>query len=107
MTQHSLFDARRSEKLKAEGMAIAADNARDYLEIAREIAREIALAHPRQECDADRVGRVLKRRLDIETLGPAAGSLFRGKEWIFTGQWVKSKRITNHSRMIRIWRLVL
>lgn len=105
--QASLFDGQRSEQLKRDGMALAADNAGQYLDLARQIAREIALAHPNQECDADKVGRILKRRHGIDTLGPAAGSLFRGKEWEFTGRWVKSKRITNHSRMIRVWRLVL
>lgn len=97
-----LFDEGWSDKLKEDGMAKAADNRQEQLEIARDIAKRIA--KEQGTVNADDVGRALKR-IGINTLGPAAGSLFRGKEWVFTGQWVKSKRITNHSRMIRVWKL--
>ena len=99
----SLFDEEWSDKLKEEGMAKAAYNKRDALITARRIAK--ALARRNGTVNADDVGRILKRTCGIDSLGPAAGSLFKGKEWTFTGNWVKSKRITNHSRMIREWRL--
>ena len=98
-----LFDEGWSDKLKEDGMAKAADNRQEQLEIARNVAK--AIAKKKGTVNADDVGRVLKLIIGIDTLGPAAGSLFRGKEWVFTGQWVKSKRITNHSRMIRVWKL--
>ncbi len=100
--QHSLFDEGLGDKLKQQGMELAEDNARSSLEIARDIAVEISKS-TNGLCDADQVGRVLKRDHDIDTLGPAAGSLFRGKHWRFTGNWVKSQRIVSHSRMIRQW----
>jgi len=103
MKQHNLFDGPRSDRLKQRGMEIAASNAETALSLARDIAKELARYKP--WVNADDVGRVLKQRHGIETLGPASGSLFKSSEWIFTGQWVKSERISNHSRMIRNWRL--
>ena len=99
----NLFDEKLSDKLKEKGMAKAADNTREMLVKARLIAKQIA--KKTGTANADQVGRVLKRIYMIDSLGPAAGSIFKGKEWEFTGNWVKSKRITNHSRMIREWRL--
>jgi hypothetical protein len=103
MMQHSLFDGPRSDYMKERGMKIAESNAETALGLARGIAKELARHKP--VVNADDVGRVLKQRHGIETLGPAAGSLFKSSEWVFTGQWVKSARISNHSRMIRNWRL--
>ena len=37
-----------------------------------------------------------------ELMGNAAGSLFRGNEFQFTGQWKRSERISNHARVIRM-----
>ncbi len=101
-----LFDAEESERLKRLGMEAAAGNNRAALNLARRIAR--ALGRQFGKVNADDVGRILKRDYDIESLGPAAGSLFRdpSKCWKWTGDWKKSSRITNHSRMIREWRYV-
>ena len=104
MNQQQLFDSEMSDKLKADGMARAEDNAKSALEIAREVAVEIG--RTRRFVDADDVGKVLKERNDIDTLGPAAGSLFRQKCWRFTGRWRKARRISSHSRMIRVWEYV-
>ena len=101
MTQYDLFNEKQSDLLKREGMEIAADNALTSLDLAREIAVE--LYRKQGVVNADDVGRVLKLRHGIETLGPAAGSLFRSQKWRFTGKWVKSKRVKNHSRMLREW----
>ena len=98
----NLFDEKLGDKLKKEGMEKAANNLVTPLQLARSIAKDIARS--KGVVNADDVGRRLKWH-GIDSLGPAAGSIFAGKEWIFTGNWVKSKRITNHSRMIREWRL--
>jgi hypothetical protein len=103
MKQTNLFDGDRADRLKREGMEQAEDNAQSSLKLARMVARQIATR--KGVVNADDVGRVLQRDYNLHTLGPAAGSLFRGKEWEFTGNWVKSKRVTNHSRMLREWRL--
>jgi len=38
-------------------------------------------------------------------LGNAAGSIFAGKRWKFTGDRVKSRRPSAHAREIKVWRL--
>jgi len=99
------FDDHRGEQLKFEGMMNAAEVRKWQLTLARGIAEKIALGRASRLCNADDVGRVLKRKHSIDTLGPASGSLFKHKNWEWTGDWVKSKRVSNHSRMLRQWRL--
>lgn len=38
-------------------------------------------------------------------LGNAAGSIFHSAEWEWTGEFVPSRRVSNHGRFIRTWRL--
>lgn len=102
----SIFDEKRGEKLKQQGMEQAADNARDYLHIAREVAQEIAKGRFDRCVTADDVGRVMKVDYGIDTLGPAAGSLFKTNNWKWTGEFRKSKRVTNHSRLLRVWQYI-
>ena len=104
--QNNLFDFAEAKRRKEDGMAIAADNQADWLQIARDIAVELALQNPFRTCNADAVGEVLLERHGIASLGPAAGSLFKGGNWEFTGQRFLSKRKTNHARELKIWRLV-
>lgn len=101
MTQSELFDGLRSERLKQDGMASASSKSEELLGHARTFARRYATVHG--QVTADDVGRYMKAEHGIETLGPAAGSIFKGKGWRFTGEYVKSKRITNHSRLLRVW----
>lgn len=98
------FDARLSKALKERGMALAAGNNYDLLAV----ARIIALTHDKASIGitADDVGRALKDLGKPHCLGPAAGSLFKEKHWVFTGEWRPSKRTTNHGRMLRVWRYV-
>ena len=103
MAMNNLFNGKRSEQLKQRGLDLAADNVPTALEQAREIANDLARVFG--TANSDEVGMVLKNIHGIDTLGPAAGSIFRGSEWEFTGNWIKSTRITNHGRMIREWRL--
>ena len=101
-----LFDLAKGRKRKEEGMALAADNQLDWLQVARNIAVEIAKRDPNRCCNADAVGLELYKRHGITTLGPAAGSLFKEPHWEFTGQRVLSKRKSNHARELKLWRLV-
>jgi hypothetical protein len=102
MTQSDLFDAAESRRRKAHGMAIAEDAADTLLTQAREFARSHAIYWG--EVNADNVSKWLELN-GLPDLGPAAGSLFRGKEWEFTGQFKQSTRKTNHARLLRVWRL--
>lgn len=100
MTQSDLFDAAESRRRKERGMALAADAAPALLDRARSYARSLG----RGSVTADDVSEWLEQQ-GLPDLGPAAGSLFRGSEWEFTGRFVQSTRKTNHARLLRVWRL--
>lgn len=97
-----LFDLLEARARKEQGMRLAADNQPTELDLAREIAA--TLGRRCGEVDADMVGRILKAQHGIESLGPAAGSIFRGKEWEFTGRRKLSARKTNHARELKVWK---
>jgi len=97
-----LFDWRKSQDAKDQGISRAA-NANPDLEKARDIARELCRDHG--SCDADQVGRLLFDRHGITSLGPAAGAIFKSREFEPTGEYVRSARKTNHRRMLFRWRL--
>jgi len=104
-----LFDAAGGEKAKAEGME-AGEHGNMLRHIRLSEVRGIAysLAKERGSITSDVVAlHVLsKTGRDIAVdLGPAMGSLFKGNEWIFTGERVKSTRVKNHSRELKVWRL--
>ena len=101
MNQPTLFDAIESAARKEQ--ALAKLDSADVLTMARTLARLHATRYG--TVTADIVGRLMKERYDIDSIGPAAGSLFRGAEWEFTGQRVLSSRVSNHSREIKVWRL--
>ena len=102
MTQTDLFDAAESRRRKERGMALAADAAPTLLDRARAYAQATAIV--RGSVTADDVSEWLEQQ-GLPDLGPAAGSLFRGPEWEFTGRFVQSTRKTNHARLLRVWRL--
>ena len=89
------------ERLKQEGMKRAADRQHVLLERARGIAGRIA--GNRGEVTADDVARELGDA-DTLKLGNAWGSVFR-YGFVHTGEWRKSERVSNHSRMNRVWRM--
>lgn len=89
------------EALKDAGMQAAADHRREELEQARAIARQVALQGD-GTCDMDRVRALLPEHVD---LGPAAGSVFQGKEWADTGVRIRSTLPANHARELRVWKL--
>tara|TARA_R110000824_G_scaffold149861_1_gene320230 strand:- start:508 stop:864 length:357 start_codon:yes stop_codon:yes gene_type:complete len=100
------FDASESERLKNSGMELAAEPKNELLKIARDCASAVALAG-NGTCNADKVAqRMGWLGYSLDELGPAAGSIFKGKDWEFTGDRVNSKRITNHARELKVWRLV-
>jgi hypothetical protein len=97
----NLFSAIESADLKEA--ALSKLESAGLLALARIVARQ----HAEEFCTvtADIVGRLMKERYGIDSIGPAAGALFRGAEWEFTGQRVLSSRVSNHSREIKVWRL--
>lgn len=100
------FNAEEGERLKAEGMAAAAEKEATLLDIARDCARAVALIGD-GTCNADQVAaRMLMMGQEPRDLGNAAGSIFKGKHWEFTGERVKSKRTASHANELKIWRLI-
>lgn len=105
MNQLPLFDGKRARAAKAKGMARAAAHHNELLEIARKIAESIAISNDRT-VDMDRVSqRMVALGYNPADLGNAAGSVFKGEQWEFTGERVKSIKVKNHSRELKIWRL--
>lgn len=105
MEQRQLtFDDLKGRKARDRGMESAAEKRRFLLDLARRIA--VAFAYNNGEVTADDVQRELIRRgFNPRDIGNAAGSIFKTKEWEFTGRWLESARVSNHARAIRVWRL--
>ncbi len=92
-----------SQAAKKRGMSRSARNNAVFLVWARSIARMIAVT--RGTVTTDDI-----RRVAVETGHPPAtpqawGSIFKDKEWEFTGNREPSKHIANHGRELKVWRL--
>jgi hypothetical protein len=100
------FDLGKGEKRKEEGLALAAStlSRKQLLEMARLCAIRVVNRFGEVTYD-DVFYEMIRQGLDPIALGNAAGSIFRGKEFIFTGRWEKSRRVSNHARVNRVWRL--
>tara|TARA_R110000824_G_scaffold117800_5_gene269816 strand:- start:1363 stop:1683 length:321 start_codon:yes stop_codon:yes gene_type:complete len=105
MTQQSLlFNLGTGRARQSAGQRLAATHRAALLHKARAIAVRVA-QHRADRCAcADDVYRHLNPT-DSARLGNAAGSLFHGPHWIFTGRWMSSRRITNNARDIKVWKL--
>ena len=88
------------QALKRTGMKQAAENRAELLERARQIA--LQFAHKNGTVTADDVA----FRMD-KPLGPAAGSIFKTKDFEFTGERRQSTRPDNHARELKVWRLTI
>lgn len=92
------------DERKRRGIKRAIESKPDLYHRACEIARELGRA--RGEITADDVMEELMRRRLSTNLGNAAGGLFRGANWEFTGRWRKSARPSNHGHQNRVWRFI-
>jgi hypothetical protein len=99
------FDRTAAEQGKRDGMKRAAASKAILLGLAREIARNYAMAHG--EVTADDVKRVMLEQYGYESweLGNASGSIFTGGDFEFTGRYIKSDRPDSHRNLLRIWKL--
>lgn len=103
--QGLLFDDDAGKNAKQFGIETAALNRATVLEIAQTIALELGPQYG--EVHADMVfRRLIARNISPKQLGPAAGAIFRGPHWEFTGRMHRSRRISNHARRICIWRYI-
>ncbi len=97
----NLAEGERQKDAGIEQASEALSKAR-LVAVARQFAFDIAKS--RGSVTADDVFQEMeKRSLYPELLGNAAGSIFRGKDFVFSGQWKKSARVSNHARMNRVW----
>ncbi len=104
MSSLPLFSLPAGRTQRDAGMDRAAARRAPVLRKARSIAVTVALSRTDRCATADDVYRhltIAERR----GLGNAAGSLFRGPRWTFTGRRTPSRRISNNAREIKIWKL--
>lgn len=102
-TFNAQFNIDKGEALKEAGVALASNKRSAELEIAQAVARDIAKSAADNTCTADQVQAVLLSR--GINLGNAAGAIFKGRNWTMVGV-KKSARVSNHARILRIWKLV-
>lgn len=94
------------EEAKEEGMELAATSRAELLERVRQALVDIALTRPSREVTADDAQAwLIAQGYTPGDLGNAAGSLFPRDDWLFTGCWKPSSRVSNHAHQNRIWRL--
>jgi hypothetical protein len=88
------------------GIATAAESRNPLVDKVRQFLRKLAKDRDNRCVTADDAYAYLKQIGEEErTLGNAAGALFKSGEWEFTGCWTPSTRVSNHARMVRVWRL--
>ncbi len=103
---NNLLDFMTGNVLKSEGMAAAAADKTEILQIARDAADWVANHIGDGICTSDDVAmRMQYLGHKYGDLGNAAGSIFAKKKWRFTGDRVKSRRPSAHAREIKVWRL--
>lgn len=99
------FNLDASRTAKASGMGLAAINRESLLSLARKVAVQIAKANG-GTCNMDQVSLALiGKGIDPRCLGNAAGSVFKTKDWIFTGERIQSAKVSSHAREVKVWRL--
>ena len=96
---------RKGRASARSGIAAASKPRTEVLELARDIAKRVALSRQTRTCSADDVYEELCIRGLQDQLGPAAGAIFRTDDWQFD-RYIESKRLTNNGRVIRRWRYV-
>lgn len=101
-----LFDYAEGLRRKEKGIDTAAENRRTLLKHARAVAEEIAMSKPDRTVTADDVAERLDAEgISVHALGNAAGALFQGDRWIWTGRRIKSRRPHAHANELKVWRL--
>ena len=102
--QRTLFDLPKAKRLRDAGKDRAATERRELLWRAQNLAVNTARLWGvvTADCVYERMAAL---KLHPERLGNAWGSLFKGPEWEWTGEWRQSTRVSNRGRYNRVWRL--
>lgn len=107
-TQTQTYSLFAAQVARDAGMAQAASCRNPLVEMVRGHLRKLATDRADHLVTADDAYRYLTQIGESErALGNAAGALFRSTEWEATGCWTPSTRVSNHARMLRVWRLKL
>lgn len=97
------FDFSLGENLRDKGKDLVENNNERWIDHMREYAAEYSLDHGQVTTDQ------LRDYADLIHWQPehpnAWGAMFRGKQWRAIGR-IKSKRTSNHARLITVWRYV-
>lgn len=104
LQQSTIFDAIAANSAKERGISVASEGKQHELRFAQSVARELGRRQGRVTADD-----VIRELIEVHgwqegQLGNAAGGIFRGASWTFTGETVKSQRVSSHGRLIRVWR---
>ena len=102
--QLTIFYGIEADKLKKIGMDRAKMQKSYILEIARQEARRHCKKFGSVTID-DVQAAMIEAGYSPSNLGMAAGSVFKGSEFYATGRYIKSTRVSSHSRPITVWRL--
>ena len=94
-----------SEQAKESGMAKAAKNKASLLAYARQLATDHPLARVGITMD-EVVAALVEEGKSAHCLGNAAGALFKGDCWEFTGERRKSKRVHAHANELKVWKYI-
>ena len=100
MEQANLFNLEDARAKRDQGLQDVADNNGHFLMVARDIAKRLAAVNGTVTMDD------VRRRCPLDPLHPGAyGAVFRGKDWVFTGVYVQSQKVSRRGGMQRVWRL--
>lgn len=99
------FSATQGVQEQQAGVAQAAAFRAEILSRARYAAKILGKTGSVVTAD-DVYALLIANGYNIDALGPAAGAIFRGKNWKFTGEWKQSNRVSNHARLNRVWKYV-
>lgn len=99
-----LLDLAEGLHRKEAGMNIAAENNATILVEAKNVARDLGRRNRKRAISADNVMEVMvSRGYGQKCLGNAAGSLFSGRDWQWSGDRIKSKRPHAHANELKTW----
>ena len=100
MKQTTIFDIQEAREKRDQGLRQVSTNNERFLVVARDTAKNIAEWNGTVTMDQ------VRKWCPLEPLHPNAwGSVFRGKEWEFTGEYVQSKAVSRRGGMQRVWKL--
>lgn len=102
--QATIVDAIAAREAMEHGLAIASDNNKAMLALARRIAHDIAVYRGTVYADLI-IERLTSMGFSERALGNAGGAVFRDGCFEFTGEWHRSTRVIGHGNRQRIWRL--